>query len=280
VRGIWEITQASANGAYAQTLRYKLSRALENQAVREADHVVVISEQLRRFVIEQGARPDAVSVLPNGVDTAHMHALPPDPELKTELGIAAGAVVIGYAGSVLRYEGLDLVIEAMARLRSRSVGAFHFLLVGDGRELPALKALAASHNLDHLCTFTGRVSRERVEALYRVIDIAPLPRRSLPVTELVPPLKPFEAMAAGKAVVVSNTAAIAETVIDGQTGLVVEKNSIPALTNALQRLIEDTEMRERLSRQGRDWVLENRTAERLVRDVQEIYAKLPYVNLH
>jgi glycosyltransferase involved in cell wall biosynthesis len=87
-------------------------------------------------------------------------------------------------------------------------------------------------------------------------------------------------MAAGKAVVVSNTAAIAETVIDGQTGLVVEKNSIPALTNALQRLIEDTEMRERLSRQGRDWVLENRTAERLVRDVQEIYAKLPYVNLH
>ncbi|WP_306030098.1 glycosyltransferase family 4 protein [Stappia sp. MMSF_3263] len=274
VRGIWEITQASANDTYRQTRRYQLSRALENQAIREADHVVVISEQLRRFVIEHGARPDAVSVLPNGVDATHMHALPPDPKLKAELGIAPEAVVIGYAGSVVRYEGLDFVIEAMARLRSRNVKAFHFLLVGDGRELPALKALAAERGVEALCTFTGRVPRERVEALYRVIDIAPLPRRSLPVTELVPPLKPFEAMAAGKVVVVSNTAAIAETVIDGKTGVVVEKNSIPALTDALQRLISDPELREQLGKQGGDWVLKHRTAECLVRDVQEIYAKL------
>ena len=274
VRGIWEITQASSDDAYAQTLRYQLSRTLENQAVGEADHVVAISEQLRRFVIEHGARPSSVSVLPNGVDAAHMHDLPPDPALKAELGIAPDAVVIGYAGSVVRYEGLDFVIEAMDRLRKRGVGPFHLLLIGDGRELAALKALAAERNLRDLCTFTGRVPRDRIEALFRVIDIAPLPRRSLPVTELVPPLKPFEAMAAGKAVVVSSTAAIAETVIDGQTGLVVEKNSIAALADALQRLIEDADLRARLSRQGRDWVLENRTAQRLVRDVREIYERL------
>jgi glycosyltransferase involved in cell wall biosynthesis len=274
VRGLWEITQASANSDYAHSLRYRLQRSLENEVVRHADGVITISEPLRRFVIEQGATAAKVSVVPNGVDADHMRPVPCDVALKAELKIPVNSVVIGYVGSVVRYEGLDFVLESLARLRDLGLSGFHFLVVGDGRELPALKEQAQLLGMDNFCSFLGRVPHERVEALYSIIDIAPLPRRSLPVTELVPPLKPYEAMAGGKAVIVSNVAALAGTVIDEETGLIVEKNNVAALTRAMQRLIVDPELRRRLGQRSREWVVEERSLPALARHLRDAYLGL------
>lgn len=274
VRGIWEITQSSANEIYANTLRYKLQRTLENEAVSAADKVITISEPLRRFVIEHGAKDSNVSVVPNAVDSDKLRPLRRDRKVLARLGIGQKEVVIGYVGSIVHYEGLDYVIEALAQLRELGVKGFRFLLVGHGRESENLEALAAKLKVSDLCIFMGRVPRSEVEALYSIIDIAPLPRRSLPVTELVPPLKPFEAMAAGKTVIVSSVEALAGTVIHGETGLVVEKDNVKALVAALKTLIESPAMRKKIGKRSREWVVAERSVPALADQLTAVYRSI------
>jgi glycosyltransferase involved in cell wall biosynthesis len=186
--------------------------------------------------------------------------------------IEPGEVIIVYVGSIVHYEGLDYVIRALGLLRDRGVRGFKCLIVGDGRELANLKSLAGRLKVTDLCVFTGRVDRSEVESLYSVIDIVPLPRRSLPVTELVPPLKPFEAMAAGKTVIVSSVEAIALTVIDGQTGFVVPSDNVEELAEALKKLIENPALRKEIGASSRKWVEEERSVDSLESRLREVYA--------
>src|SRR5699024_1612664 len=72
----------------------------------------------------------------------------------------------------------------------------------------------------------GRVPHEKVPEYYSLVDIAPFPRKPLPVTEMVSPMKPLEAMAMEKTIVVSSVGALAEMVENEVTGLVFAKGSV------------------------------------------------------
>src|SRR5699024_9078488 len=96
---------------------------------------------------------------------------------------------------------------------------FVVLIVGDGAEYENLKTQVRLLGIDSFFRFVGRVPHNQVEKYYSIVDIMPFPRLSVPVCEMVSPLKPFEAMAMGKVVVASDVAAMAEIVSDGTTGL-------------------------------------------------------------
>ena len=97
-----------------------------------------------------------------------------------------------------------------------------------------------------------------MEDYYSIVDIAPFPRLPLPVTEMVSPLKPFEAMAMQKAVISSNVAALGEIVIHQETGILFEKGDVDDLALNLSKLIEDSELRHQLGIKAREWVCEHR----------------------
>jgi len=113
--------------------------------------------------------------------------------------------------------------------------------------------------LTHRSVLTGRVPHEDVTRYYSLIDVCAFPRKPWEVCELVSPLKPFEAMAQEKAVVVSGTAALTEIVSDGETGLVFEAGSVPALAGALERALGDPILRQRLGGAARRWIVASRT---------------------
>src|SRR5690606_25433777 len=81
----------------------------------------------------------------------------------------------------------------------------------------------------------------------------------LPVCEMVSPMKPLEALAMEKAVVVSDVRALAEMVRDGETGLLFRKGDVDDLTDKLVQLVKDSVLRRSLGRNGRQWVQEERT---------------------
>ena len=107
--------------------------------------------------------------------------------------------------------------------------------------------------------FTGRVPHDEVANYYSVIDIAPFPRKGKRVCELVSPLKPFEALAMGKSVVVSDVEALQEIITDGKTGLIHAKDDSDSLAHCIKKLVLDHKLRDNLSKAGRNWILENRT---------------------
>jgi glycosyltransferase involved in cell wall biosynthesis len=181
--------------------------------------------------------------------------------------------VIGYMGGFQDYQGLADLLRAAKLLVERG-HQFRLLLVGSGPMAGSLADQIEELALGHCTWLRGRVPHDDVPRYYSLIDIAPFPRPPNPVCDIVSPIKPLEAMAMEKAVVVSSVAALSEMVEDEQTGLVFEKGSVPALADALERLLLDEALRRRLGKAARVWVRENRSWQRAARAIAACYESL------
>ena len=151
---------------------------------------------------------------------------------------------------------------------------FGVLAVGHGAGYEELPAIRDELGLQDVVTLTGRIPNTQIEDYYSLVDIAPFPRKGVPVCETVSPLKPFEAMSMGKAVVASNVAALAEIVRDGETGLLHKKDDAKHLAHVLETLLDDAELRQRLGEAARKWVVANRDWRILSKIVGDIYHEL------
>ncbi len=275
VRGLWEVTRMSRQANWEHTDYCKFMAKMEAEACRYADHVITITEALKEVMIRRGVDRNKISVVPNCV---HVDLFTPsdnrDAELAIELGISPSDTVIGYIGSIVNYEGLYDLLRAGRKLLDDGVANFKILIVGDGAVLTGLKGLAVSLDLMQKVIFTGRVPHALVNRYYSLVDITPFPREPFMVCEIVSPLKPFEALACGKAVVVSSCAALTEIIDDGSNGLVFEKGRYEDLAEKLKLLIHDEELRSSLGRIGRDWVIKHRDWSNSAKIVQSIYNKL------
>lgn len=272
VRGLWEITRMSREPEYEHTERFDLTARLEAQACMQADHAFALTNGLRDLMISRGVPAEHISVLPNGVDVSRFTPTATNARLKDRLGLR-GKVVIGYVGSVVDYEGLELLVDATRLLVDAGLPVA-LLIVGDGAALASVKARVSSVGLDDIAVMPGRVPHAEAEAYYSVIDIAPFPRLPLPVTELVSPLKPFEAMAMGKPVVVSSVAALAEIVTDSHNGRVFDKGNVDSLAAVLTELVTTPDERQRLGDAARTWVVEHRSWDQLSGRIVEVYERL------
>jgi glycosyltransferase involved in cell wall biosynthesis len=272
MRGLEDLMKSVQDPDFHSTDRYRFLDLVETEVCHEADAVFVITRALRDEMARRGVAEDKLVVLPNGVHTDQFAPRERDRELEQRLGVE-GFPVIGYAGSLVDYEGLELLMSAAAILRDRDV-RFRVVVVGDGPAEASVRAATIALGLGELVTFTGRVPHDEVGRYLSLFDITPFPRLPLEVCELISPMKPFEALAMGKAVVVSSVAALTEIVQDGRTGLIFTKGDDADLARALQSLLEAPELRARLGEEGlrwvraeRDWSTVTEVADATYRDV-------------
>lgn len=259
VRGLWEVTQASTQPEWAGSERYQLMRELEQQAALEADLVITLTEELADELASWGVPRERIEVVPNAVNAERFQPMAADAAIAKELKLKPGVPVIGYAGSAVAYEGLELLMEAMATLKKNGQ-VFTFVLVGDGKVIDTVKAKAKELGIEGECRFTGRVPFEEVPRYLSCMDILPIPRLSSAVTEMVSALKPLEAMAMGKALVLSDVSP--HTTMAGPNGeraRLFTKDSAKALSDALQALIDSPQERARLGQAARAWIEQERT---------------------
>ncbi len=273
VRGMWHMTRASKQPEYEDSEHYRMTTRLEVQAAARADHVLAITGAVRDVLVAEGVSADRITLLPNAVDADAFTPRPRDAALADELGLG-DEVVVGFIGSFAPYEGLDDLLDAAAQLRGATRAPFRILLVGDGAAGRALRAKAAALGLDDVVTFTGRVPHDDVLRYYSLIDVAVYPRKGLRVCEVVSPLKPLEAMAMARAVIVSSVAAQAEMVAHGSTGLVHDKDDTDSLAAALRDLIDAPARRAELGTAARTWVREHRSWTAMAATVTRVYREL------
>lgn len=272
VRGLWEVTRACTIEGWGNTKRFEIERALESLVAREADHVLTLTEGLRRELVLRGVDARRITLLPNGVDLDRFQRTPCDESLRFELGLC-GEPVVGYVGSIVPYEGLGDLLRAVHELKECGV-RLRVLIVGDGPALPTLRELARELDLNDVITFTGQVPFERAEAYYSLIDVAPFPRSPCLLTEIVSPLKPFEAMAKGVPVVASDVGALREIIREGQTGLLFKRGDPHDLARVLRQLLLSPGLRRDLAEAARGWVAEHRQWGPLVRRIEAVYDRL------
>ena len=270
VRGLWEVTRISRQPEFADTEYFRLLQSLEVQAAREADAVVCITEALKDEMVRRGVDAAKITIVPNAVDVGRFVPRPRNEELAAQLSLT-GKRVIGYIGSIVDYEGLDDLMRAIRIIRDRGREDIGVLIVGDGAVLDDLKCQTTALNLDDVVTFTGRVPHSEIEDFYSVVDVAPFPRKSLPVTEMVSPLKPFEAMAMAKVVVASDVAALREIVVPDVNGFLFEKDNIKSLADTLEAALDEV---GKLRLTPREWVIENRSWEMISARAASLYGSL------
>jgi PEP-CTERM/exosortase A-associated glycosyltransferase len=272
VRAIWEDAAVDHGTAREGGVRYRLSRALETWALKRADAVTTICEGLRHEIVARGIPNEKVTVVPNAVDVEQFSAGVPDAGLKQRLGLNGGPV-LGFIGSFYAYEGLVVLLRALAKLLARGEQV-RALLVGGGRQEEELKRLAVELGVANRVVFAGRVPHAEVQRYYDLIDVLVYPRLSMRLTELVTPLKPLEAMAQGRLFVASDVGGHRELIRPGETGTLFRAGDAEALAATVTALLREPGRWERLKTAARRYVETERTWKRSVARYEGVYARL------
>ncbi|MFD2780240.1 glycosyltransferase [Novosphingobium pokkalii] len=249
LRGLWEMSRAANVPGFAGTERHALGLELEAFVARHADRVFAISQALADHVAEQwGLDRARIALLPNGVDAQGFAAIAAEPLPRT---------TIGYAGALVAYEGLDLLLDAMALLREQGL-TLDLIVMGEGPLREGLEAQARQLGLGDAVTFTGRLDPAEARARMAACHIACLPRRRSAVTELVPPIKLVEAMALGLPAVVPDLPVFRAEAQEGQTALFFTPGDAADLARALAVLATDPDRARRLGQAARQHAHGNR----------------------
>ncbi|WNB85187.1 glycosyltransferase [Cellulomonas sp. ATA003] len=228
VRGLLEETWVAGRPTAAEreradrSERHRLLRARETEMARAADAVVTLSATLRDELVDRGVPAGTITVVPNGVDTELLTRRSSPSAARHVVGLPGEGFWVGTVSSLVDYEGLDTLIDAVVELRRRGVDA-RALVVGDGVSRPHLERRAALAGLGAHAVFTGRVPRHLAPDHHEALDVFVVPRRDLQVCRKVTPSKPLEAMAVGRPVVVSDVPALAELVEPHGSGRVVPR---------------------------------------------------------
>ncbi|MGW2154580.1 glycosyltransferase family 4 protein [Nonomuraea sp. NPDC001699] len=272
VRGFLEETWASRDPIRVGSQRHVLQREREAFLMREADAVVTLAETMATEIVERGVPRERIHLAPNAVDDTLLSAHYDGASFRDAYGIAPGEIVVGSVSSIVAYEGFATLLRAAALLRDERTPV-RVLIVGDGAERENLLALVEDLGLRD-AVLPGRVGPDEALQAQDAIDIFACPREDLRVCRLVTPLKPVEAMALGKPVVLSDLPALSELVGSDGAGLLVPAGDPAELAKAIAGLREDPARRSEMGEAGRAEVAAKRTWSRVAETYQALYRSL------
>jgi glycosyltransferase involved in cell wall biosynthesis len=250
---------------------YRLCRRLESYVLNRATCVLAVTGALQQILANQeGMSPERIHVVQNGVrPEAFRVPTAVSRARRYQLGFE-DRVVIGAIGFFREWHGIDLLLECVARnpiLRKRA----SVLLVGKAQALKGLKKLARKLGIEQQVVFTGSVPHDEVPAYLGAIDVALIPR----AVEYASPLKLFEYMAAGKAIVAPRQDNLLEVLTEDVDALCFHPEDAIDMEEALVKTVSDSGLRSRLGEQARRTIDRQRltwdgNAARLLQVFQEI----------
>lgn len=256
---------------------YSLRRESERRVRERADRVVTLAETMKDFILKESPNgeidPNHVLLARNAVDPEDFPVPTKPSPVREKLDIDEDTIVVGYISSIVEYEGIETLIDGYNLMRQATPNAC-LLIVGDGPHLNRLRKYTEKNRIPN-CIFTGRVPHNEVLDYYHAIDIFVVPRRRSRVTELVTPLKPFEAFSTGRTVVVSNVDALAEIAMDsGGIAYIFRADEPNSLAAVLADLTSNASLREQLGNAGADWVRRDRSWSANVPTYLKVYDEL------
>jgi len=224
-----------------------IGRRCEAALWRGADAVLPVTAVLAGHV-RQVRSAGQVHVIPNGADLARRPTSQAVAEARRRLGLPDEALVLGFVGFVRAWHGVGWAVDALPTLPPDT----HLVIVGDGEALPELQARAAALGLTDRVHITGSLPHGEVPAIMQTFDVA----LQTGAAAYASPLKLFEYMALGRAVIAPDQPNIREVLTDGADALLFAPGDAASFRAALTRLCGDAELRRRLGAAARRTVEE------------------------
>lgn len=216
-----------------------LARACEKLVLQHSDRVATVSSNAAEDLLPAGADPTRIRVVPNGVDVNRFRGVQP-----RRLPFGKGEFVIGFSGLFYPWHGARWLAEAFALVYGRRPDA-RLLLVGDGEDAPLVRSILARGGVSDTALLTGLVPRDEVPGYLAAADVLVSPHAANDGF-IGSPIKVWEYMASGRAIVASDVAQIGEVLRHRETALIVPPENAEALAAALVELRDDPGLRARL----------------------------------
>jgi glycosyltransferase involved in cell wall biosynthesis len=238
---------------------------------RTAKRILCVSDPAKTNLVETwGVDPHKIVVMANGVDAELFNPDYSSESARVKLGIGETNPVIGFVGGFQPWHGIDRLVEGFAKIH-HDQPASKLLLIGDGRARPMIEQKIAECGVCPDVIITGLVPQERVPELMAAIDVAVLPYPELPQDLWFSPLKLYEYMASGKAIVASRAGQIAQVIVDRTHGILTNPGDVDEMNAAIIELLENPELRERLGKNAREKAVTQHSWDRYIQSLISVY---------
>jgi glycosyltransferase involved in cell wall biosynthesis len=272
VRGLWEETRRAIDPSFGSSLGYRFQSVMEVHCAIHSDCTIVGSSGIGDELVTRGVDADRLQLAKsgapawaptrqNGQDAGQRH-FPPT------------YYVLGFAGSLTSYEGLETLASSLSLLNRRQ-RRFGLLIAGSGpHEAEARRHMERAGVMADVY-FAGSRPFSEMPAAYAMMDLLVYSRASTRVTQLVESLKPLEGLAAGLPVIVSALPPYAELVRDCPAVMQVVPSDPAALAQVIEQFFARSKLeRDEIGRAGREWVLANRSWSQTVETIRMAYASI------
>jgi glycosyltransferase involved in cell wall biosynthesis len=216
---------------------------------KAADHLLPVTDVLAGYLRRAGVPDSKIVVIPNGVNLTRFEKSVDRQEAKRRLNLE-GRLVLGFTGFVREWHALERLIDFIAH--SSVAARVHLLLVGDGPARKALEDYARALGVEASMTITGVVPRDEVAQYMSAFDVALQPA----VVPYASPLKLFEYMVLGCAIVAPAAPNLSEILVDRQNALLFEPENPDSFSQVLERACVDPELRERIGQNAAKTIVE------------------------
>lgn len=230
---------------------------------KRVDAISCVADAVRNYLLKYGAPPEKLVTIPKGHDPIWYESTAP--VSREELGLASDAVVIGCVANMRKVKGVPVLLEAVASLPD--FPRVQVALVGEARDR-ATRSIARRPGLENRVIFTGyQANAYRLVRTFDIFVMPSLDREGLPKAVV-------EAMIQGVPPIVSDAGGLPEIVENGVSGLVVSAGRIRPLRVALERLIADVGLRQKLAAGARERIESKFSVKNTVERTHQLYTRL------
>ena len=231
-----------------------------------ADKVIAVSEFIKQHLIKTGLISNKVKLIYLGIDTNKFNEGLKDLNVKKSLGIKKAERVVMCVSSLDPSKGIRYLIQAVPEILERG-NNIKVVFVGDGGHRVEYEGLAKNLGIKNKVLFLG--AKDNVEELLSIADIFCLPSVSEALSFSI-----LEAMAEGKPVIATNVGGIPEAVVDKVTGLLVPPRNVRELALAINSLLEDSNLAERLGLNAKNRIKEKFTFSQMFNETVAAYKEV------
>lgn len=255
---------------YFSPVKAKLFLAIERFLAGFTDKLITVSESVKHDVVHRlkVAGPDKVVVIPLGLELdKFLNSGSLKGSFRKRLGVDSRTLLVGIVGRLVPIKNHRMFLDAAdAVLKKRPLINIKFTIIGDGELRQDLEEYASVKGLKGHVVFTGWV--EDLAPVYSDLDIVTLTSFNEGT-----PVSLIEAMASGRSVISTDVGGVVDFVRDGYNGLIVKNGDAEALAAKILELAGDGSRRKALGLQGRESVAGAFSKDRLVRDIEDLYAE-------
>ncbi len=234
------------SGGDGNKVVYKALRLLEKWTFRTSDLVIATNESYKKIAIDRGkVNPSKIEIVRNGPPLSFLDYVQPYPEL-----VNLPKTILGYAGAISVQDGLDYFIKSLNYLKTElKRDDFLAVIMGDGDDLPRVKALTVEFGLEDHVQFTGWLEKDKLSRYMASIDIGVDPDPSNPFNDRCTMIKMTEYMAFSKPIVAFDLPEHRYT--SKEAAIYVPDNDPAKFAQTIQLLMDDSNQREQMGKLGR-----------------------------